>query len=350
MLPIVSDCVNLLIVRPYFLRRASGVALRMKPNEVLSSSSGELTKGQHKAMQHPLSVSDTLPQAIHYRAALSAYERGDFDEAHATLESSILSPSAGAAASSEMLAAALLLAGNVHATRGEIAECDRRYREAYEVLSVAFGESHVGHATVVVNHSAVLIRRYQVICQESPSPDDAETHRALIEEALRMLMSAYAILEPVLGVNRIILADCCHNIGVCLETKGHFIEALEYYMKSLKIRCRVRERTQLTQLCISTTSENIAMIYRQMQRNKNDSSCPFLERAQQMMVGVLEIRQRILGPLSGGVAEAHFNLALINRARGNPKQAQQHFAVARKIRTDLFGKEHELTALAEVLV
>eukprot|EP00744_Colponema_vietnamica_P029815 GILI01046107.1.p1 GENE.GILI01046107.1~~GILI01046107.1.p1 ORF type:complete len:183 (+),score=10.83 GILI01046107.1:66-551(+) len=157
------------------------------------------------------------------------------------------------------------------------------------------------------------------------------------------------IVESTLGVNRIILADCCHNIGVCLEIIQHPVDALEYYMKSLKIRCRIADRSGLLQLSMATTIENVAMIYRLMNR-KDSSQNSFLSYAASLMENVIATRRAQLGPLSGGLAEAYFNLGLIELDRRLPKLSRDCFRKSLHIRRTIFGSHHELTKLAEHLV
>ena len=358
-----------------------------------------------------------------------------------------------------LFAEALLLLGNIHAAQGDMEACDRRYSECYEIIQDEYcgvhnnnnGQSrHIGLAIVLINHSTVLIRRWealnhlslsQVISQhqQSISPSrsssaatapltrmttstDGNSHvrvstapaassvvslgmlaaglglgiqdgdgsgtvasspMKLINEAMSMLKSAHSIVENTLGADRLVLADCLHNMGCCHQIMGGAsVEALECFMRSLKIRERVPEggggesseqndrsasnnsrmenmsRFQLTAMCVSSAStsslkiaatlEHIAMVLFHLHTPEHPNTGR-LKQSEGIMKTVAGTRKRVLGPLSVGYAEALFNLATVESELGLKRNAHSNFRTCHSIRSKAFGDRHELTLLAQLM-
>jgi hypothetical protein len=209
----------------------------------------------------------------------------------------------------------------------------------------------------------------------------------LINEALSMLKSAHSIVENTLGADRLVLADCLHNMGCCHQIMGGAsVEALECFMRSLKIRERVPEgggggdneqddrstsnttnyvsrvenmsRFQLTAMCVSSAStsslkiaatlEHIAMVLFHLHTPEHPNTGR-LKQSENIMKTVAGTRKRVLGPLSVGYAEALFNLATVESELGLKRNAHSNFRTCHSIRSDAFGDQHELTLLAQLM-
>ena len=414
------------------------------------------------------------------REALLFYERGDYSLAKNVLVDhvfvSTVQDSGGNNKNAPMhpmaFAEALLLLGNIHAAQGEMEACDRRYSECYEVIQEEYcgvhghGPRHIGLAIVLINHSSVLIRRWEALnhlhlseairpqtthivrhhfegnsrsssaAVESSSKhshhhetDSAMSHHRpirtttattanslhslgmlaagigvatngtehesnnspmkLINEAMSMLKSAYSIAENTLGADRLVFADCLHNMGCCHHIAGNAsVDALECFMRSLKIRERVPEgnpserredrnvgdvnarsasgasssglsRYQMVTLSVSAAStsslkiaatlEHIAMILFHLHMPEHPNTGR-LKQAEGILSKVAATRKRILGPLSIGYAEALFNLATVESELGQKRDAYSNFLTCHSIRAQALGEGHELSLLALLMM
>lgn len=319
--------------------------------------------------------------------AVSQFERGDLEGARQTVERFLQHE----AVDHVQFGDGLLLLSSIQCAAKEYDEAERMVATCHGYLQEHLGPSHHGVATALLNRAVILLERFTLessllsvlpTAERGPRDDDEPSlvpkerrsplrgpshpkrHSDLsastssnpiilsgntnapassaprierVVDAQKYLAEAERLVENTFGPDRLVLADIHHNHGVCCEILGGYTDALEHYLKSLKIREKFKDTSGATDLKLALTMEHVAMIYRLTEVKLGD--------AVRLLAVVAQTRRKYLGPSHPLYAAALFEQGVCALESLHRRLAIPLFLKCLEIRVKVLGVDHLETKL-----
>lgn len=292
--------------------------------------------------------------------AVALYERGELEDARGTVERFLQLE----ALDHTQFGDGLLLLSTILCSMQLFDEAERMAATCHGYLCEHLEGMHRGVAAASLNRAIILLERYYRAndlhamvrrhsqrrgLQRGSSSTSLQAHSVTdasgdevssnavqwVVQARGHLEEAVTVLQDAFGVDRLLLADVYHNLGCCDEILGGYSDAMEYYMRSLKIREKYQDASGATDLKLAQTIEHVAMVYRLTESK--------LTEAQKLLAVVATTRRRYLGPLHPSYAAALFEQGVCAFEAMHLRQALTLFRKCYSIRAEVLGQTHPET-------
>ena len=223
----------------------------------------------------------------------------------------------------------LLLLANIAATSPQrIDQALELYHTTEAYLMEHLGENFVGIATCRLNCALTLLGMQGL------------DHISAAKAALPLLEDCEKMLENVVTANRILLSDVLHNMGCCNFRLQNYSEAIECFVRSLKIRERFNNSSDGKQeiaLGMAMTMSCLAVLL----RLSGDT-----QEAIKVLEAVVMTEQEIVGSLSFQVASTLTQLGHAHKEAGHLNSARDCYQRVFDIYVRQLGEEEMETLQA----
>lgn len=264
----------------------------------------------------PPVIHTSLSQSLNNLAILNRYE-GNFPRAEQLLLRAlgISESTSGIESADAALAHANLSA--LYDEMGNFAQAEKSARSALAIRRKLFGEESVPVAGAL--SSLGMIRR------DAGDYVGAET---LLREAL-------AMREKLQGKEHLHVAHAAVTLASLYSTRGDYVRAEDEYMRALNIFRSVHGSDD--NVDVASVFGSLVALY--VHRGDHD---PVTE--ERILLRVLAIHRKVLGPEHPDVAISLANLATLSSEKGDMARAEQLYKRALAIREKALGQEHPFIA------